>query len=188
MPRARGHARRRRGDHDRGPRRRRGAASAPGGVRRARRVPVRLLHAGPDLLGGRDDRRGAGGLAERGHGGPDRASGPRRRRDPRAHERQPVPLRGLREHRPGDRGGGAMRPFAYERATDAAGAVAAVAEPGTMYLGGGTNLVDLMKLGVETPERLVDVSGLPYDPIEGEPRGGARTWGAGCNNVPPGAR
>ena len=42
--------------------------------------------------------------------------GARRRRDPRADERQPVPLRRLREHRPGDRGGGAMRPFAYERA------------------------------------------------------------------------
>jgi len=65
-----------------------------------------------------------------------------------------------------------MRPFAYERPADAGGAVAAVAQPGTMYLGGGTNLVDLMKLGVETPERLVDVSRLPFDRIEERPGGG----------------
>jgi hypothetical protein len=39
-----------------------------------------------------------------------------------------VPLRRLRQHRRGDRRGGAMRPFAYERARDAAGALAASAE------------------------------------------------------------
>ena len=43
-----------------------------GGVRRARRAPVRLLHAGADLLGGRHARRGARGLAERGHRRPAR--------------------------------------------------------------------------------------------------------------------
>jgi xanthine dehydrogenase YagS FAD-binding subunit len=75
-----------------------------------------------------------------------------------------------------------MRPFAYERATDAAGAVAAVAQPGAMYLGGGTNLVDLMKLGVETPERLVDVSQLPYDRIEDVPGGGLRIGAAVRNS------
>jgi xanthine dehydrogenase YagS FAD-binding subunit len=75
-----------------------------------------------------------------------------------------------------------MRPFAYERATDAAGAVAAVVQPGTMYLGGGTNLVDLMKLGVETPERLVDVSRLPYDHIEELPGGGLRIGAAVRNS------
>jgi len=75
-----------------------------------------------------------------------------------------------------------MRPFEYERATDAAGAVAAVAQPGTMYLGGGTNLVDLMKLGVETPERLVDVSRLPYDGVEDLPGGGLRVGGAVRNS------
>jgi xanthine dehydrogenase YagS FAD-binding subunit len=47
-----------------------------------------------------------------------------------------------------------MKPFAYERATGAE-AVDAV-----RYLGGGTNLLDLMKLEIETPERLVDVSRL----------------------------
>jgi xanthine dehydrogenase YagS FAD-binding subunit len=65
-----------------------------------------------------------------------------------------------------------MRPFHYERASDAAGAVAAAAQPATMYLAGGTNLVDLMKLGVETPERLVDVSRLALDRIEETASGG----------------
>ena len=66
-----------------------------------------------------------------------------------------------------------MRPFAYERARDAAGALAASAEvPGARYLAGGTNLVDLMKLGVERPARVVDVSRLPMDAIEELPDGG----------------
>jgi xanthine dehydrogenase YagS FAD-binding subunit len=75
-----------------------------------------------------------------------------------------------------------MRPFAYERPADADGAIAAVAQPGTMYLGGGTNLVDLMKLGVETPERLVDVSRLPFDRIEDRPGGGLRIGAAVRNS------
>jgi xanthine dehydrogenase YagS FAD-binding subunit len=76
-----------------------------------------------------------------------------------------------------------MRPFAYVRAQDAAGAVAAVAErPGTMYLAGGTNLVDLMKLGVETPDRLVDVSRLPLDTIEELPGGELRVGAAVRNS------
>jgi xanthine dehydrogenase YagS FAD-binding subunit len=75
-----------------------------------------------------------------------------------------------------------MRPFAYERPTDAAGAIAAVAQPGTMYLGGGTNLVDLMKLGVESPERLVDVSRLAFDRIEERPDGALRIGAAVRNS------
>jgi xanthine dehydrogenase YagS FAD-binding subunit len=75
-----------------------------------------------------------------------------------------------------------MRPFAYERARDAAGALAASAEvPGARYLAGGTNLVDLMKLGVETPARLVDVSRLPMDTVEELPDGGLRI-GANVRN------
>ena len=54
-----------------------------------------------------------------------------------------------------------VRPFRYQRATDVAGAVAAVAADPGPFLAGGTNLVDLMKLGVEAPELLVDVSHLP---------------------------
>ena len=74
-----------------------------------------------------------------------------------------------------------MRPFAYERAADADAAVAAGAG-GATYLGGGTNLVDLMKLGVETPERLVDVSRLPHDAIEELPGGGLRIGAAVRNS------
>jgi xanthine dehydrogenase YagS FAD-binding subunit len=63
-----------------------------------------------------------------------------------------------------------MRPFTYARAGDARDAVERFA-PGTMYLGGGTNLVDLMRLGVAEPEALVDVTRLPYDTIEGDGEG-----------------
>ncbi|MGZ8695697.1 MAG: FAD binding domain-containing protein [Gaiellaceae bacterium] len=74
-----------------------------------------------------------------------------------------------------------MKPFAYERAADAEAAVAAAAG-GATYLGGGTNLVDLMKLGVETPDRLVDVSRLPHDAIEELPGGGLRIGAAVRNS------
>ena len=60
-----------------------------------------------------------------------------------------------------------MKPFRYERATDASTAVALVSqEPAGAFLGGGTNLVDLMKLGVAQPEVLVDVSHLPFNRVE----------------------
>lgn len=74
-----------------------------------------------------------------------------------------------------------MRPFAYERPADAAGAVAAAGD-GVRYLGGGTNLVDLMRLGVEEPETLVDVSRLPHDRIEELPEGGLRIGAAVSNS------
>lgn len=63
-----------------------------------------------------------------------------------------------------------MRPFAYERATSAEDALRRH-QDGAVYLGGGTNLVDLMRLGVEAPSRLVDVAHLPYDQIELRPDG-----------------
>ncbi|MCC5582003.1 xanthine dehydrogenase family protein subunit M [Microtetraspora sp. AC03309] len=60
-----------------------------------------------------------------------------------------------------------MIPFEYLRAGDPAEAVAAVAgRPGAVFLGGGTNLVDHMKLGVAEPDMLVDVSRLPLDRVE----------------------
>jgi xanthine dehydrogenase YagS FAD-binding subunit len=74
-----------------------------------------------------------------------------------------------------------VRPFRYERAADEGGALAAVAEPGAKFLGGGTNLVDLMRLGVETPAVLVDVTRLPLDRIEPLEDGGLRI-GAGVRN------
>jgi xanthine dehydrogenase YagS FAD-binding subunit len=58
-----------------------------------------------------------------------------------------------------------VKPFEYARAGSPADAVRRF-RPGTMYLGGGTNLVDLMRLGVARPEHLVDVSRLPLDAIE----------------------
>ncbi|MGW5497242.1 FAD binding domain-containing protein [Streptomyces olivaceoviridis] len=68
-----------------------------------------------------------------------------------------------------------MREFDYQRAHDVAGAVALLgADPDTRYLGGGTNLVDLMKTGVERPARLVDIRELPLDEIEATPEGGLR--------------
>jgi xanthine dehydrogenase YagS FAD-binding subunit len=76
-----------------------------------------------------------------------------------------------------------MRPFAYERAPDAAGAVAALAgAPESRFLGGGTNLVDLMRLGVETPDRLVDVSRLTHDRIQPLDGGGLRIGAAVRNS------
>jgi len=59
-----------------------------------------------------------------------------------------------------------MIPFDYQRAEDTAGAVATVTgRPDAVFLGGGTNLVDHMKLGVASPELLVDVSRLPLDEV-----------------------
>jgi xanthine dehydrogenase YagS FAD-binding subunit len=54
-----------------------------------------------------------------------------------------------------------MKDFDYDRAQDAAGAVALAERPRSRYLGGGTNLVDLMRENVEQPDHLVDVTRLP---------------------------
>ncbi|WDZ98325.1 xanthine dehydrogenase family protein subunit M [Herbaspirillum sp. WKF16] len=68
-----------------------------------------------------------------------------------------------------------MRAFTYQRASSAAEAAAAVARaPGAKFIAGGTNLLDLMKLEIETPVHLVDVNGLGLDKIEGTPDGGLR--------------
>jgi xanthine dehydrogenase YagS FAD-binding subunit len=59
-----------------------------------------------------------------------------------------------------------VMPFEFLRAGDVTGAVAAVTErPDAVYLAGGTNLVDRMKLGVATPNLVVDISHLPLDEI-----------------------
>lgn len=68
-----------------------------------------------------------------------------------------------------------MKAFTYERATSPAQAAAAVARtPGAKFLAGGTNLLDLMKLQIETPTHLVDVQDLKLDRIEPTPEGGLR--------------
>jgi xanthine dehydrogenase YagS FAD-binding subunit len=68
-----------------------------------------------------------------------------------------------------------MKAFAYERARTPAEAAAAVArEPTARFIAGGTNLLDLMKLEIETPRRLIDVNGLKLDKIEAAKDGGLR--------------
>ena len=65
-----------------------------------------------------------------------------------------------------------MHPFAYARATRPEDAIAAVApDPGAAFYAGGTTLLDLMKLDVLTPTRLVDVNALPLAAIEPIPGG-----------------
>ncbi|ABM32077.1 xanthine dehydrogenase family protein subunit M [Paracidovorax citrulli] len=71
-----------------------------------------------------------------------------------------------------------MKPFSYERATSPAQAAAAVAaRPGARFIAGGTNLLDLMKLQIETPAHLVDVNGTGLDTVEPTPQGGLRIGG-----------
>jgi len=74
-----------------------------------------------------------------------------------------------------------MRPFTYARAADARGAVAAAQEAETKFLGGGTNLLDLMKTGVERPAHLIDVTRLPLAAIE-EREGGVRIGATARNS------
>ncbi|WP_411102962.1 FAD binding domain-containing protein [Streptomyces sp. cmx-4-9] len=75
-----------------------------------------------------------------------------------------------------------MKPFGYVRAQSLAEAATAHGgRPGSAYLAGGTNLVDLMKLGVEQPDTLVDLTGLLPTGIEATADGGVRI-GAGVRN------
>ena len=68
-----------------------------------------------------------------------------------------------------------MKAFTYERPASVADAARAVAgQPNARFIAGGTNLLDLMKLQIETPTHLVDVNGLGLDAIEPTPEGGLR--------------
>src|SRR6266851_2947340 len=67
-----------------------------------------------------------------------------------------------------------MKPFSYQRASDIASACASAAEPTAKFIAGGTNLVDLMKLQIEAPAQLVDISCLPLARIEETAEGGLR--------------
>lgn len=69
-----------------------------------------------------------------------------------------------------------MEAISYERASDIAGALRAVREPGAAFIGGGTNLLDLMKGGVARPVKLVDITHLGdgLDAIHTLPDGGLR--------------
>ncbi|MFG2675353.1 FAD binding domain-containing protein [Streptomyces sp. DT20] len=76
-----------------------------------------------------------------------------------------------------------MKPFGYLRAGSVAEAVReSAAHPGARFLGGGTNLVDLMKLGVETPGLLIDVSRLPLDRVTESADGALRIGGTVRNS------
>jgi xanthine dehydrogenase YagS FAD-binding subunit len=68
-----------------------------------------------------------------------------------------------------------MKAFTFERATTPAEAVAAAArQPAARFIAGGTNLLDLMKLQIETPAHLIDVNGTGLDRIETTEEGGLR--------------
>lgn len=67
-----------------------------------------------------------------------------------------------------------MRAFTFQRADSAAQAGAAAVKPGAKIIAGGTNLLDLMKLQIETPSALVDINRLRLDKIEETPDGGLR--------------
>src|SRR5438270_284028 len=76
-----------------------------------------------------------------------------------------------------------MNPFAYSRAADAEQAVAGISgQTNSKLLGGGTNLIDLMKMGVETPSQLVDINRLPLTQIEELPNGKGVRVGALVRN------
>jgi len=68
-----------------------------------------------------------------------------------------------------------MKPFTYEKATSPAAAASTAARiKGARFIAGGTNLLDLMKLQIETPAHLIDVNNLGLDKIEPTPEGGLR--------------
>lgn len=67
-----------------------------------------------------------------------------------------------------------MKAFTYERAKDPVAAARAAARPGARFIAGGTNLLDLMKIEVETPSHLIDVQDLGFDKIEKTRDGGLR--------------
>ncbi|WP_236795666.1 xanthine dehydrogenase family protein subunit M [Amycolatopsis sp. GM8] len=67
-----------------------------------------------------------------------------------------------------------MRSFSYVSAPDVESALTAIASEGAKFLGGGTNLVDLMRERIEQPETIVDISRLPLTEIEELPDGGVR--------------
>jgi xanthine dehydrogenase YagS FAD-binding subunit len=76
-----------------------------------------------------------------------------------------------------------MKPFTYERPDSPANAAASAARtPGARFIGGGTNLLDLMKLEIEAPTHLIDVNGLALDKVEDTADGGLRI-GASVRNT-----
>src|SRR5438034_3581856 len=137
---------------------------------------MRLLYVRPDHVGRR--------IAQR-------ALRFRRRSREGVNERQHLPLRRLRQYSHRDPTGSktrlkrqsrrVMHTFEFIRPTDPAAAIAAAAQSKTAqqgadvrFMGGGTTLIDLMKLNVETPDRVLDINRLPLDKIEATPDGGLK--------------
>ena len=152
-------------------RRRRRAPPAAGGVHRARRVPVRLLHARPAVLRGRHARCAEAGSEAEGVA-LDAADEIRERMSGNLCRCGAYPNIVARS-RTWSREGRSPTSARERRRWRGRGR----APSGARYLGGGTNLVDLMKLGVAEPQRLVDVSRLPHDAIE-------ETRAAACASAP----
>ncbi|MBA2694096.1 MAG: xanthine dehydrogenase family protein subunit M [Rubrobacter sp.] len=76
-----------------------------------------------------------------------------------------------------------MKPYRYERSEDVSGTISTIAEePEGAFLAGGTNIVDLMKLGVMSPDMLVDVRRLTPDDVEETEDGGVRIGAAVTNS------
>src|SRR5437660_7804299 len=145
---------------------------------------MRLLHIRPDHVGG---------------GALERTVRSRGRGRERIHERQYLPVRGVSEHcrchsKCAEKCQAAetrMKTFALTRANDSAQAIATAAKATTAqqgaeirFIGGGTTLIDLMKLNVEQPKTLIDINRLPLDKIEALPDGGL-TIGAVVRNSDP---
>src|SRR5262249_21574848 len=123
---------------------------------------MRLLHTRTNLLGCWAD---------------GRRQSEDRRRNPRTHERKYLPLRRLHQHRRGDPAsdGAIMINFEYARAGDVADALRLIADDSAAkFVAGGTNLIDLMKMDVERPRKVIDINRLPLNQIENTPNGGLR--------------
>src|SRR3954454_4565984 len=76
-----------------------------------------------------------------------------------------------------------MQSIFYDRATDVNHAIELARQPGAKYIGGGTNLLDLYKSGIERPVRLVDISRLPLNSIDALPTAGLRIGAMASNTA-----
>src|SRR5882672_10025509 len=76
-----------------------------------------------------------------------------------------------------------MQSFEFHRAEDALSAIAAGGKSGTRFVAGGTTLLDLMKLNVETPEQVIDINRLPLDKIEPLADGGLKIGATVSNSA-----
>lgn len=77
-----------------------------------------------------------------------------------------------------------MRPFRYARADDEQSAIALLSRTkNAKLLGGGTNLVDLMRENIEQPDALIDITRLPFDRIEERPDGGLAIGATATNTA-----